>query len=103
MLLIKHKKRKSQEILCHWIMNIYLYFQYPQPQDPISDNTYEGVYKWVENGLLPVLHPDEYYNGERVSLEDSMMIADSINYRVTPLRIAQHRVKPGKTIETLGP
>ena len=70
-------------------------FQYPSPKDPISSLTYNGVYYWIEDNLLPALYPDEYYNGEQISLDDSVMIIDSISYRVTPLRIAQHRVQPG--------
>ena len=53
------------------------------------------MYYWIEDHLLPALYPDEYYNGEQISLEDSAMIIDSISYRVTPLRIAQHRAQPG--------
>ena len=61
----------------------------------MSSLTYEGVYYWIEDNLLPALYPDEYYNREQISLENSVMIIDSISYRVTPLRIAQHRVQPG--------
>ena len=79
----------------YFIIYILYSFQYPLPKDPISSLTYEGVYYWIEDHLLPALYPDEYYNGEQISLEDSAMIIDSISYRVTPLRIAQHRAQPG--------
>ncbi len=74
----------------------WCFFQVPEPKDPISNHTYEGVYDWIEFRLLPVLYPKKYYNGKYLTLYDATFILDTISYRVTPLRIAQHRVKPGK-------
>ncbi len=66
--------------------------QVPEAQDDhpsIPQQMHEGVYTWVDTSLLPLLYPTLHYNSKLLNFDDSLMIEDMRNYRLTPLRMVR--------------
>eukprot|EP00058_Branchiostoma_floridae_P005847 XP_002591335.1 hypothetical protein BRAFLDRAFT_76809 [Branchiostoma floridae] len=55
----------------------------------------DQLYSWLEEVLLPTLHPSSWYNGRQMRYLDRQFAHNTAAFRIGPARLAQMRQHPG--------
>ena len=53
----------------------------------------DTLWDWMESVLVPVIYPEENYNGDLMSKYHRSFMSESVGYRLYPMQLRQLRIK----------